>query len=148
MLTAIALAVAVVQSPTHLTLAPWTGKNLPTATAAAIKYNLKVAGKPHATIHVEASGVAQGWIAAFCTARLCAPTSVDVTLPDSGQVFYQFELSREDDAAPKKSAAKITTRTPVSAAAASSASARAPIRPELNALRAAGRFNDRRSTAP
>jgi UDP-N-acetylmuramyl tripeptide synthase len=109
MLAAIALTLALAPSPTHLTLAPWTGKNLPTATAAAIKYNLKVAGTPHATIHIEASGVAQGWIAAFCTPRVCAPTSVDVTLPDSGQAFYQFELIREDDSAPKKTAAKITT---------------------------------------
>lgn len=109
MLAALAVILAVSQPASHLSLSPWTGKNLPTVTSSAVKYRLDVTGKPNASLHISTSQVATGWIAAFCTPTVCAPGSVDVTLPASGKAMYSFELIRNDDSAPKKSGALITT---------------------------------------
>lgn len=102
------LLLALAQPGTHLTVQPWTGKDLTTTTTAAAKYRLVVDGKPNATIELEASDVADGWIAAFCTKTVCAPQRVQVTIPASGQAVYQFELIRESDTAAAASGATIT----------------------------------------
>ena len=109
MLSALALAVSVAQPATRLTLEPWTGANLATATSAAVKYRLRVEGAPHATLLLRAEGVARGWLAAFCTPFVCSPMRVDVTLPATGKATYQFELIREDPNAPAHSGARITS---------------------------------------
>jgi hypothetical protein len=102
------LAVMLAVSPaTQLSIQPWTGSNLQTTTSAAAKYRLEVSGKPQAVIHLQASGVASGWLAAFCTTKVCSPERVDVAIPASGQVVLQFELIRESDTAPKQSGATI-----------------------------------------
>jgi hypothetical protein len=107
MIAALVLASAVAAAPAHLEIQPWYGKNLPTASQAAAKYRLIVTGKPNAHVRLEATGVADGWLGAFCTPRVCAPGHVDVDLPESGQAVYQFELIRESDSAPAKSGAHI-----------------------------------------
>jgi hypothetical protein len=107
-LAALSLLIALAQPVTHLTVQPWTGKDLTTTTVAAAKYRLVVDGKPNATVRLEASDVADGWLAAFCTTSVCAPQRVDVTIPASGQAVYQFELIRESDTAAATSGATIT----------------------------------------
>ena len=102
------LMLALAQPATHLTVQPWTGKDLTTTTTAAAKYRLVVDGKPNATVELEATDVADGWIAAFCTTTVCAPQRVQVTIPASGQAVYQFELIREADTAAATSGATIT----------------------------------------
>jgi len=109
MLKALILAAAVSAPATHLIVERWTGANLVTTTSAAVKYRLRVVGAPNATLALRAAGVAKGWLAAFCTPTVCAPTHVDVTLPPSGQAVYQFELIREDSSGPTQSGARITT---------------------------------------
>jgi|GEM_PF-1035749 len=102
------LAMMLAVSPaTHLSVQPWTGNDLQTTTSAAAKYRLEVSGKAHAVIHLQASGVAGGWLAAFCTSKVCSPERVDVAIPASGQAVLQFELIRESDSAPKQSGATI-----------------------------------------
>ncbi len=90
-----------------LALSPWHGKDLPTATQAAVKYRLTVAGEPGQTVHLKATGVERGWIAAFCDTRVCSPEQVTETIPGSGKASVQFELIREEDSAPHRSAAVI-----------------------------------------
>lgn len=107
-ITAFSLMLALAQPVTHLTVQPWTGKDLTTTTSAAAKYRLLVEGKPSATVELEATDVADGWIAAFCTPTVCAPQRVQVTIPASGQAIYQFELIRESDTAAATSGATIT----------------------------------------
>ena len=107
-LTGIAMLVALSQSATHLAIQPWTGNDFQTTTTGAAKYRLEVTGQPNATIRLQTSGVADGWLAAFCTPKLCAPQRIDFALPRSGQAIFQFELIRETDTAPHQSAAKIT----------------------------------------
>jgi len=89
-------------------ITPWSGGDLPTATQAAAKYRLTLSGVPGTTIHLNTSGVAQGWIAAFCDTRVCSPTKVSEVIPKSGSVVVQFELIRETDDAPHQSGAVIT----------------------------------------
>ncbi|MGA7571024.1 MAG: hypothetical protein WCC70_06750 [Candidatus Aquilonibacter sp.] len=89
-------------------ITPWSGGDLPTATQAAAKYRLTLSGVPGTTIHLNTSGVAQGWIAAFCDTRVCSPTKVSEVIPKSGSVVVQFELIRETDDAPHRSGAVIT----------------------------------------
>ncbi len=98
---------ALAQSATRLTIQPWTGSDYQVTTAAAAKYRLEVSGRPNASVHLRALRVASGWLAAFCTTRLCSPQRIDVDLPRSGQTVVQFELIRESDDAPKQSGATI-----------------------------------------
>lgn len=101
------LLAAILAAPVHLTVASWTASPLPTATQAAAKFALTVTGRPGTRVRLRASGVARGWLAAFCTARLCSPEFVDVTLPPTGRTVYEFELIRQDPSAPKRSGAHI-----------------------------------------
>ena len=89
-------------------ITPWSGGDLPTTTQAAAKYRLTLSGTPGTTIHLNTSGLAQGWIAAFCDTRVCSPTKVSEVIPKSGSVVVQFELIRETDDAPHQSGAVIT----------------------------------------
>jgi hypothetical protein len=90
-----------------LSIEPWTGPALPGAAVATASYRLEITGTPRAVVHLRASGVADGWLAAFCTSKYCSPNEVDLTLPASGRVLLQFELIRESDTAPKRSGATI-----------------------------------------
>ncbi|HUA08479.1 MAG TPA: hypothetical protein VMA98_04335 [Candidatus Acidoferrales bacterium] len=92
-----------------LSLSPWTGGDLPTATQAAAKYRLTITGKPGTTVHLSTSGVAEGWIAAFCDMKVCSPTKLSEAIPSSGKVIVQFELIRETDDAPHRSGATISS---------------------------------------
>jgi hypothetical protein len=104
---AIAMLLALAPAPTHLTIEPWTGSDFQVTSSGAAKYRLKVSGKPNATVNLRALHVAQGWLAAFCTPKLCSPQRVDVQLPRSGEAIFQFELIREAENAPKESGATI-----------------------------------------
>lgn len=108
MTTLLAILLALGQPSTRLSIQPWTGSDFQVTTGAAAKYRLEVSGKPNASVRLRALGVASGWIAAFCTPRLCSPQRIDVGLPRSGQAVVQFELIRESDNAPKQSGATIT----------------------------------------
>jgi len=90
-----------------LTLSPWKGSDLPTATQAAAKYRLAIVGEPGTTVHLHTTGVADGWIAAFCDMRVCSPSQLTETIPISGKVVVQFELIRETEDAPHSSGAVI-----------------------------------------
>lgn len=90
-------------------LTPWTGTDLPTATQAAAKYKLTISGKPGATLHLNTTNVAKGWIAAFCDTKVCSPTQLTTLIPKSGSVVVQFELIRETDNAPHRSGAIISS---------------------------------------
>jgi hypothetical protein len=107
MIAALLLAAAVTAASAQLEIQPWNGKDLPTASQSAAKYRLIVTGKPNERLRLEATRVADGWLGAFCTPKVCAPGHVVVDLPKSGRAVYQFELIREGDSAPGKSGARI-----------------------------------------
>jgi hypothetical protein len=107
-MTKFAMLLALVQPATHLSIQPWTGSDYQVTTNSAAKYRLEVTGKPNSTVRLRAFGVASGWLAAFCTPRLCSPQRIDVHLPRSGDAVFQFELIRESENAPGQSGATIT----------------------------------------
>lgn len=93
-----------------LAIQPWSGHDLSTATTAAVaKYRLEVSGKPNEVVRLQAAGLADGWLGAFCTPKVCSPQRVEAVLPASGHAIFQFELIRESDSAPTESGATITS---------------------------------------
>jgi hypothetical protein len=111
---ALAMMLALAQPGLQLTIQPWTGSDFQTTSSGAAKYKLQVSGKPDATVHLQANRVAPGWLAAFCTPRLCSPQRIEMHLPKSGSAVVQFELIRESGSAPKQSGATITDNDGVS----------------------------------
>lgn len=92
-----------------LAIQPWTGNDFQATAAAAARYRLQVSGKPNSVVRLQATGVSDGWIAAFCTPEYCSPQHADVKITRNGQAVVQFELIRETASAPKSSGAKITS---------------------------------------
>ena len=80
-----------------LTLAPWHGPSLPTASAAAAKYKLTVRGAPNQSVHLRASGLPEGWVASFCTQRICSPFLYTMQLDKRGSGVIEFQAIRTDE---------------------------------------------------
>ena len=104
----LAVLLAMAQPEVRLAITPWTGSDLQTTSAHAAKYRLQVSGRPNTTVRLRTSGVAAGWLAAFCTPNFCSPKTLETRIPASGQAVFQFELIRETADAPKASAATIS----------------------------------------
>jgi peroxiredoxin/Flp pilus assembly protein TadD len=77
---------------TSVTLAPWTGTDLPGSIPNTIKYRLVVAGLAGKSVALHAAGVPKGWVASFCSDRVCAPFKVSVAIPQSGVKIIEFQL--------------------------------------------------------
>lgn len=90
-------------------LAPWHGKALPTTPAGeyVTSWAMTVRGTPHARVNLQADGVSKGWVASFCTPRICAPFHTSATLDSHGLARYEFSLIRIDPKAAKHTRAAI-----------------------------------------
>ncbi len=88
----VALEAAHPGSRTALSLAPWTGPDLPGSVASTYKYRLVVAGTPGKSVALAASGLPARWIASFCSDRQCAPFRTTVAIPESGVKVVEFQL--------------------------------------------------------
>lgn len=75
-----------------LSLAPWTGADLPGSIASTFKYRLVVTGAAGAKIALAASGLPQRWIGSFCTDRVCAPFRTSVVMPADGVKIVEFQV--------------------------------------------------------
>jgi peroxiredoxin/predicted negative regulator of RcsB-dependent stress response len=75
-----------------LSLAPWTGADLPGSIASTFKYRLVVTGAPGAKLTLAASGLPQHWIGSFCTDRVCAPFRTSVVMPVDGVKIVEFQV--------------------------------------------------------
>lgn len=102
-------------------LSPWKGAVLPTTPTGNYQtsFALNVHGAPRERVTLQADGVAKGWIAAFCTPRLCAPFHTVATLDGKGMARYEFSLIRTDPKAPKHARAIIRANGNVAAGASS-----------------------------
>ncbi|MEA2663485.1 MAG: hypothetical protein QOI11_429, partial [Candidatus Eremiobacteraeota bacterium] len=87
----VALAVAPGSAPA-LSLAPWTGPDLPGSIASTYKYRLIVTGAPGTRIGLATAGLPRRWIGSFCTDRVCAPFRTAVTLPAAGVKVVEFQV--------------------------------------------------------
>ena len=88
----VALDAAHPAGKTALSLAPWTGPDLPGSVASTYKYRLVVAGTPGKTVALAATGLPKRWIASFCSDRQCAPFRTSVALPASGVKVIEFQV--------------------------------------------------------
>jgi tetratricopeptide (TPR) repeat protein len=77
---------------TTVSLAPWTGSELPGSVPNTFKYRLVVAGTGGKNVALRAADVPKGWVASFCTDRICAPFRVSVDIPSSGVKVIEFQL--------------------------------------------------------
>ncbi len=75
-----------------LSLAPWTGPDLPGSVASTVKYRLVVTGVAGAHLDLAASGLPQHWIGSFCTDRVCAPFRTSVVVPADGVKVVEFQV--------------------------------------------------------
>lgn len=80
---------------TTISLAPWTGADLPGSIASTYKYRLVVAGAPGKNVDLAASGLPAHWVASFCSDRQCSPFRTTVALPESGVKIIEFQLVPE-----------------------------------------------------
>lgn len=86
---------------TSVSLAPWTGPDLPGSIASTLKYRLVVGGSPKRSVTLRATSLAKGWIASFCSDRVCAPLRTTVMIPASGVKVLEFQLIQNDSKAAK-----------------------------------------------
>lgn len=100
-------------------LSPWKGPSLPAAPAGNYEtsWAMTVSGAPRARVELRADGVAGGWIASFCTSRLCAPFHTVATLDGKGFARYQFSLIRTDPKAAAHTRATIRANNRTAAVA-------------------------------
>jgi peroxiredoxin len=75
-----------------LSLAPWTGADLPGSIASTFKYRLVVTGGAGTKITLAASGLPQRWIGSFCTDRVCAPFRTSIVMPADGVKIVEFQV--------------------------------------------------------
>jgi peroxiredoxin/tetratricopeptide (TPR) repeat protein len=88
----VALTLGDAHAGTSLSIAPWTGAELPGSIPDTIKYRVIVVGGAGKTIALKASDVPKGWVASFCSDKVCAPFHVSVEIPDSGVKIVEFQL--------------------------------------------------------
>ncbi|MGH7729326.1 MAG: tetratricopeptide repeat protein, partial [Vulcanimicrobiaceae bacterium] len=87
-----ALGIAAPHGPASLSLAPWIGPDLPGSAPGTRKYRLVVAGGSGRTVALHAVRVPAGWVAAFCTDKVCAPNRTQFALPSSGVKIVELTL--------------------------------------------------------
>ncbi|HEX3551108.1 MAG TPA: redoxin domain-containing protein [Candidatus Elarobacter sp.] len=75
-----------------LSLAPWTGADLPGSVESTFKYRLVVTGTPGTTISLAARGLPTRWIGSFCSDRVCAPFRTSVVVPSDGVKVVEFQV--------------------------------------------------------
>jgi peroxiredoxin/tetratricopeptide (TPR) repeat protein len=95
----VALDAAHPNGKTAISLAPWTGPDLPGSVSSTYKYRLVVAGTPGKTVALAASGLPKRWIASFCSDRQCAPFRTTVAIPPSGVKVIEFQVIPQSAAA-------------------------------------------------
>jgi thiol-disulfide isomerase/thioredoxin len=93
----VALGLSKPAATTTVSLAPWTGADLPGSAESTLKYRLVVADMAGKNVALHASGVPKGWIASFCTDRVCSPFKVSVAIPQSGVKIIEFQLIPPDE---------------------------------------------------
>jgi thiol-disulfide isomerase/thioredoxin len=88
----VAVTLAGKRDKTYVSVAPWSGPDLPGSLASTLKYRLIVAAPAGTPVTLRAQGLRPKWIASFCAGGLCSPQTVSFTSPESGVTTYEFQL--------------------------------------------------------
>ncbi len=91
----LALGLDAGSTATAVTIAPWTGPDLPGSLASTYKYRVAISGAAGRAVQLHASGLPRHWIASFCSDRLCSPFTYRATLPKSGVKLIEFQVIPE-----------------------------------------------------
>jgi thiol-disulfide isomerase/thioredoxin len=75
-----------------ITLAPWTGPDLPGSIKSTAKFRLVVSGSPNTSVALAADGLPKDWIASFCSDRLCSPFATTVRVPADGVKIVELQI--------------------------------------------------------
>ena len=90
--TGVIAAASGAKSSLSLSLVPWTGPQLPGSIPETLKYRLRVVGKSGEAVDLRAVNVPNGWVATFCTDRVCTPNHTRITLSQSRVGVVEFQL--------------------------------------------------------
>ena len=88
----VAVALAGGNGKPMISVAPWSGPDLPGSLASTLKYRLIVASGRDTAVTLRAAGLARDWVASFCADGLCSPQTVSYRAPESGVKTYEFQL--------------------------------------------------------
>ncbi|MDQ2859029.1 MAG: redoxin family protein [Candidatus Eremiobacteraeota bacterium] len=88
----VALGLAAPHRAATVSLVPWTGPDLPGSIPNTRKFRLVVVGTSGKDVALSAGGVPKGWVASFCTDRVCSPSKVTLAVPTSGVKIVEFQL--------------------------------------------------------
>jgi tetratricopeptide (TPR) repeat protein len=88
----VALALGHGDGRTTLSVARWTGADLPGSVPSTLKYRLIVAAPASRAVTLRATGLPRGWIASFCGDGICAPQTISLHTAASGLKTYEFQL--------------------------------------------------------
>jgi cytochrome c biogenesis protein CcmG/thiol:disulfide interchange protein DsbE len=88
----VALDLAGRRNAIGISLAPWTGPDLPASSPDTAKYRLVVTGAPGRSVGLRAADLPTGWIASFCLGRVCAPLRTSLVLPSWGAQVIEFQV--------------------------------------------------------
>lgn len=81
-----------------LSVAPWTGADLPGSIVSTTKYRVAVTGAPGGNVTLIAAGLPKRWISSWCTDRVCAPFRTTVVIPAAGVKIVEFQVVPDDGA--------------------------------------------------
>jgi hypothetical protein len=84
---------------TVLALAPYRGPAQRGALPGSRSFALSIAAQPGKHLRLRAVDVPAGFVAAFCTSRICAPFAVPLLVPPTGRTTIEMQLVRNDDGA-------------------------------------------------
>lgn len=76
----------------RLGLAPFSGPAQPGSVAHTTKFSVMIHGAPGEHVRLRAVGVPQGYLASFCTHRVCAPFAVTLALPAASRDTIELQL--------------------------------------------------------
>lgn len=79
-----------------ISLAPWTGPELPGSSPDTAKYRLVLTAPAGKSVALRAADLPKGWIASFCLDRICAPLRVTTSVPASGVKVIEFQVVPPD----------------------------------------------------
>ena len=96
----VALGLVMPASGASVSLAPWTGAELPGSIPGTRKYRLVVAGAAARNVRLTTADVPKGWVATFCTNLVCAPFRTSIVIPSSGVKVVEFQLVPPRDGVP------------------------------------------------
>ncbi len=82
-----------------LALGPYDGPPLPGSIPETVKFAVRVRGASGATVRLHAIGVPRGYIASFCTPRVCSRDRVDLVLGTNGRERIELQFIKNEPTA-------------------------------------------------